>query len=165
MSFVLWLMGLLFNETETTEIYTYCHTLSLHDALPIVARYIRLLGQIGRPEVTVKGDRVHLLWCWPYDSLAAPCIAQFMLGARAMFMRWLSDRADLRYDAHLHFPRPADVSAYEQVFGGTLRFSQPDSKMIFPARSEEHTSELQSLMRTSYAVFCLKKKKNTTNSQ
>src|SRR3546814_3081152 len=29
-----------------------------------------------------------------------------------------------------------------------------------PARSEEHTSELQSLMRISYAVFCLKKKKN-----
>src|SRR3546814_7938921 len=30
-------------------------------------------------------------------------------------------------------------------------------------RSEEHTSELQSLMRISYAVFCLKKKKNTEN--
>src|SRR3546814_2634801 len=29
------------------------------------------------------------------------------------------------------------------------------------SRSEEHTSELQSLMRTSYAVFCLKKKKHT----
>src|SRR3546814_1521716 len=29
-----------------------------------------------------------------------------------------------------------------------------------PTRSEEHTSELQSLMRTSYAVFCLKKKTN-----
>src|SRR3546814_5041324 len=29
------------------------------------------------------------------------------------------------------------------------------------ARSEEHTSELQSLMRISYAVFCLKKKKKT----
>src|SRR3546814_8362580 len=29
-----------------------------------------------------------------------------------------------------------------------------------PGRSEEHTSELQSLMRISYAVFCLKKKKN-----
>src|SRR3546814_1905396 len=29
-------------------------------------------------------------------------------------------------------------------------------------RSEEHTSELQSLMRISYAVFCLKKKKNET---
>src|SRR3546814_4284397 len=34
------------------------------------------------------------------------------------------------------------------------------------ARSEEHTSELQSLMRISYAVFCLKKKNNiTTNKQ
>src|SRR3546814_9672144 len=30
-------------------------------------------------------------------------------------------------------------------------------------RSEEHTSELQSLMRISYAVFCLKKKKKTQN--
>src|SRR3546814_3744658 len=30
------------------------------------------------------------------------------------------------------------------------------------ARSEEHTSELQSLMRISYAVFCLKKKNNST---
>src|SRR3546814_2578555 len=32
-------------------------------------------------------------------------------------------------------------------------------------RSEEHTSELQSLMRISYAVFCLKKKKKNTKSQ
>src|SRR3546814_5363698 len=31
---------------------------------------------------------------------------------------------------------------------------------LYRARSEEHTSELQSLMRISYAVFCLKKKKN-----
>src|SRR3546814_3665171 len=31
-------------------------------------------------------------------------------------------------------------------------------------RSEEHTSELQSLMRISYAVFCLKKKKTTTHN-
>src|SRR3546814_4954050 len=34
-----------------------------------------------------------------------------------------------------------------------------------PRRSEEHTSELQSLMRISYAVFCLKKKKKTKNTQ
>src|SRR3546814_7529652 len=34
-----------------------------------------------------------------------------------------------------------------------------------PIRSEETTSELQSLMRISYAVFCLKKKKNNTTQQ
>src|SRR3546814_6729387 len=33
-------------------------------------------------------------------------------------------------------------------------------EFVFIARSEEHTSELQSLMRISYAVFCLKKKKH-----
>src|SRR3546814_7769932 len=40
-----------------------------------------------------------------------------------------------------------------------------DEQAIEPkvARSEEHTSELQSLMRISYAVFCLKKKNNTNN--
>src|SRR3546814_4190710 len=41
------------------------------------------------------------------------------------------------------------------------RFSRRDRRICdFLGRSEEHTSELQSLMRTSYAVFCLKKKNN-----
>src|SRR3546814_2553353 len=44
-----------------------------------------------------------------------------------------------------------------------IRFVQPADRpwyrfLKWPARSEEHTSELQSLMRISYAVFCLKKK-------
>src|SRR3546814_9982216 len=37
-------------------------------------------------------------------------------------------------------------------------------KVLSIARSEEHTSELQSLMRISYAVFCLKKKKITNTT-
>src|SRR3546814_9892966 len=44
---------------------------------------------------------------------------------------------------------------------GVLRlelFDHPDVAEHLPIRSEEHTSELQSLMRISYAVFCLKKK-------
>src|SRR3546814_8519412 len=40
----------------------------------------------------------------------------------------------------------------------TLREQYPDAVLVGPNRSEEHTSELQSLMRISYAVFCLKKK-------
>src|SRR3546814_3929067 len=38
---------------------------------------------------------------------------------------------------------------------------KPRVRRRFSPRSEEHTSELQSLMRTSYAVFCLKKKKHS----
>src|SRR3546814_5289023 len=41
-----------------------------------------------------------------------------------------------------------------------LRSRRTTSSSPSAARSEEHTSELQSLMRTSYAVFCLKKKKH-----
>src|SRR3546814_4782932 len=37
-----------------------------------------------------------------------------------------------------------------------------NSVQVLRSRSEEHTSELQSLMRNSYAVFCLKKKKQQT---
>src|SRR3546814_6409037 len=44
-----------------------------------------------------------------------------------------------------------------------LRFGEnSNDRVTFIVRSEEHTSELQSLMRISYAVFCLKKKKTKT---
>src|SRR3546814_5269325 len=41
---------------------------------------------------------------------------------------------------------------------------RPAVEGIRPSRSEEHTSELQSLMRISYAVFCLKKKNSSTQN-
>src|SRR3546814_7594878 len=41
---------------------------------------------------------------------------------------------------------------------------QQESRHEQPERSEEHTSELQSLMRISYAVFCLKKKTTKSNT-
>src|SRR3546814_1520664 len=49
-------------------------------------------------------------------------------------------------------PRPAD------------RRRSPGFRARLVPRSEEHTSELQSLMRISYAVFCLKKKTNQSNT-
>src|SRR3546814_2354458 len=78
-----------------------------------------------------------------------------------------------------------NVNGVKQVYGGTLparifdrtfeilREIQADKRRAAageaettaepsPTRSEEHTSELQSLMRISYAVFCLKKKKKET---
>src|SRR3546814_9323421 len=49
---------------------------------------------------------------------------------------------------------------FEPHYPGTLVPEKEESRAHSPAdhRSEEHTSELQSLMRISYAVFCLKKK-------
>src|SRR3546814_4632340 len=55
-----------------------------------------------------------------------------------------------------HFPTVEDIAAmalFRHSSGLGMGLEAPN-------RSEEHTSELQSLMRISYAVFCLKKKKN-----
>src|SRR3546814_4866011 len=59
-----------------------------------------------------------------------------------------------------HRPRPAQLCAEHHDRRTHARADQqPDPPAA--ERSEEHTSELQSLMRISYAVFCLKKKKRT----
>src|SRR3546814_6689802 len=47
----------------------------------------------------------------------------------------------------------------------TARQVSSTSEEVMPWRSEEHTSELQSLMRISYAVFCLKKKTHPHKQQ
>src|SRR3546814_3402670 len=51
-----------------------------------------------------------------------------------------------------------DALQFFNIVGTGIYQSAPDAPTN---RSEEHASELQSLMRISYAVFCLKKKKNT----
>src|SRR3546814_6976300 len=48
---------------------------------------------------------------------------------------------------------------------GIEQISREPPGPLASERSEEHTSELQSLMRISYAVFCLKKKKTTQKEQ
>src|SRR3546814_9015672 len=61
---------------------------------------------------------------------------------------WLAERGDVEA-----------TDAFEKVMSErALR-----SPEVQEGRSEEHTSELQSLMRISYAVFCLKKKKNNNH--
>src|SRR3546814_7417746 len=65
-------------------------------------------------------------------------------------------------DREIVVPAPDEASCKRYYENNRRRFRSPDlfeaSHILF-SRSEEHTSELQSLMRISYAVFCLKKKK------
>src|SRR3546814_6675575 len=85
-----------------------------------------------------------------------------VLGAVLLGMSALKDQA-------AYFYAPADVTRKGvpldqavriggMVEEGSIRHAE-DGVTIDFVRSEEHTSELQSLMRNSYAVFCLKKKK------
>src|SRR3546814_1582306 len=61
---------------------------------------------------------------------------------------------NLQLAGELHRPNNSRVDGVEEEW---------DKFADFATRSEEHTSELQSLMRISYAVFCLKKKNNQPN--
>src|SRR3546814_6799419 len=106
-----------FNDPSTTDIYTYLHSRSLHDARPILS-----------------GDG----WQTLYLEIAREHVSALNTPKRhnidAMFLKLIG---------------LADLSDTWSV--------GPDAVN----RSEEHTSDVQSLMRNSYAVFCLKKKTST----
>src|SRR3546814_9951149 len=87
----------------------------------------------------------------------------------ALLFHWKSLRRQIRIEGPVSPVEEATADAYfatrsrdSQLGAWASDQSRPlGSRETFEARrSEEHTSELQSLMRTSYAVFCLKKKKN-----
>src|SRR3546814_1064702 len=94
---------------------------------------------IRRPPRSTRTDTL-----FPYSTLCRSDAA--LVRCRAVPHPFRLDDPDVagrrfhpRQQIHLRFPRPG-----------------------VPHRSEEHTSELQSLMRISYAVFCLKKKTQTS---
>src|SRR3546814_9473382 len=101
---------LFFNNSETTEYYTDAHTLSLHDALPIL-----------RQDLGEGPDR-------SYATVGFEGLAPY----------WFET------EGALFLPNKGDLLGRLEGY--------------YDQRSEEHTSELQSLMRISYAVFCLIKK-------
>src|SRR3546814_1411007 len=85
-----------------------------------------------------------------------------------------SDLHERLLDRPRLLPEPAGAGRNRTPAAGQLRRSGPPAgrelHRLFRrarqgARSEEHTSELQSLMRISYAVFCLQKKKYTTKNK
>src|SRR3546814_1925929 len=74
-----------------------------------------------------------------------------------------STRTDTLFPYTTLFRSPKHGGANEVAFEVQKRYESPDEaeadiRRRVENRSEEHTSELQSLMRISYAVFCLKKK-------
>src|SRR3546814_7597343 len=87
----------------------------------------RVSARTGLTEAEVLAEGVRVL-----DDESAP-------GGESL-ERWLRDEVAAGYDAYMSDPDSA-ISADD----------------LMRRRSEEHTSELQSLMRISYAVFCLKK--------
>src|SRR3546814_14892222 len=145
----------LFKDTAAPVIHTFRNTLSLHGALPI-----------ARKDLSAQRGVV-------YAARAQP-IAPFRRGRhRAVAgegeLAHAGALRSLEHDA-AHAVRKAGVA--HPVEHDLRNAAHPvvvfRRRLVIEGggqRSEEHTSELQSLMRISYAVFCLKKKKQKIQSQ
>src|SRR3546814_1460797 len=83
------------------------------------------------------------------------------IGAFSNTAQAIAKRDELRAAGFSAFTETVqtDKGTLTRVLAGPV-VSRPEAEQL--NRSEEHTSELQSLMRISYAVFCLKKKKTQT---
>src|SRR3546814_1357442 len=119
-----------FNDTSTPDTSTYCHTLSLHDAFPIL--------------------------------LVVEAFALVVPGARHVRLARGVGQAERSDDARHRVARAAGIQATARIAVHQRRLQ--GQQLVGNHRSEEHTSELQSLMRISYAVFRLKKQKPYTQT-
>src|SRR3546814_7035204 len=102
---------------------------------------------IRRPPRSTRTDTL-----FPYTTLfrsSKPAAARPANGPTPRSSRWGKGRFPTSFSSHGSRKRSSSCAT-----------RSPGARIsCFPTRSEEHTSELQSLMRISYAVFCLKKKK------
>src|SRR3546814_11699004 len=138
-----------FSGSATTEIYTYDHTLALHAALPICS--------------ATRTDRP----CWSGGS--RELFSWSALFRKARGFRRSCNGSDFDGPAALRPPgsalagvpavrqREVDRRAHRRDLRRVALLGR-GAGAVGIDRSEEHTSELQSLMRISYAVFCLKNK-------
>src|SRR3546814_4997956 len=110
--------------------------------------FVLFFLMIRRPPRSTRTDTL-----FPYTTLFLShhrrCVHRLAAGDLALSRPGLPDRAE---QPARRIPTPSSWFHRGRIF------LQP----VLVYRSEEHTSELQSLMRISYAVFCLKKKKTQT---
>src|SRR3546814_21186479 len=113
---------------------------------------------IRRPPSSTRTDTL-----FPYTTLfRSSCLATSSFFLKAALSTHIANPAIIafsaspsRASARLNFSNATNGSS---IFRPATMFAHPAYARRLPAlRSEEHTSELQSLMRISYAVFCLKK--------
>src|SRR3546814_2063689 len=109
----------------------------------------RWLGSVSNPS---NGDR--MMQASLHGTPTAEHCATISVAIELSMMSWV---------AVIHSPDRDRLSRHKlaagDVEGLLAQIAKVRARVSTALRSEEHTSELQSLMRISYAVFCLKKKK------
>src|SRR3546814_6661774 len=116
-----------------------------------------------------RATRTHTLF--PYTTLFRSDVTDLAADLKTLMgspdiasRRWIWEQYDHMVGGDT-VQRPGGDAAVVRVHGTNKALAITTDCTPRYCRSEEHTSELQSLMRTSYAVFCLKKKKQNTTEK
>src|SRR3546814_2161130 len=115
---------------------------------------VQKIEDFGNDPVLVRADQLRGARCHPFGPFGRLPHDQHRLSERR---RLLLHAAAIGQRNMAHVEQADEMGIIQRIDHGHIA--------MFRKRSEEHTSELQSLMRISYAVFCLKKKKNTSTTQ
>src|SRR3546814_9839340 len=112
--------------------------------------------------ILYKSPALAKLFGLPYFPITANMIAFGGMGPLGMILD-LPSKIRIRVLDPITFDVEPDRPRYSRslIMDESERIRQLIQEALYDMRSEEHTSELQSLMRISYAVFCLKKKTQT----
>src|SRR3546814_7526188 len=132
------------------------------DPMPALVYGPKIIAEIVRPIVArVHEVQLHIHTEWldfarfnPVGKLAGRSIGDFPLPAQKKLI-------GLARDILVSAGAPEPTAFRAGNFGANDDTLRALAALGFRFRSEEHTSELQSLMRISYAVFCFKKKNKT----
>ncbi|MGC4062070.1 MAG: AraC family transcriptional regulator ligand-binding domain-containing protein [Aquabacterium sp.] len=110
---------------------------TLREAAESLAQFYNLLNDVYALHAEVVNDRFEIRM-QPLGATRSAFLERLTLATICWHGRWLSRRADLKYDAHLAFPAPpASLAvAYKATFGGELVFDAPMSYLHGPADYE-----------------------------
>src|SRR3546814_5191159 len=112
---------------------------------------------IRRPPRSTRTDTL-----FPYTTLFRSTADAMILSGGTAYQSDAGMCGD--YDSVIGMDKTVPIERFvKKVKGERLSVAGGEGTLCAVFRSEEHTSELQSLMRISYAVFCLKKKKDKTH--
>lgn len=110
---------------------------NLREAAESLAQFYNLLNDVYILQAQLINQQFEIAMA-PLGTHHSPRLERLTLATMCWHARWLSRRADLRFDAHFAFPRPdaSQLSALQKTFGGELRFDAPRSTLLGPAEYE-----------------------------
>lgn len=105
---------------------------NLAQVVQILNRYERLIDEANDTRIVIEGERGVLQWLPRPGNTIVPAFMQISLASWCLFARRYTGMPQLQADADFTFPAPENVSTYQRIFKGVVRFDQPVTQLLFP---------------------------------